>query len=155
MEASNNDELILIDPLTDTISDRIPLGVDMHLAHVVINAEDTLAYVVANEQGILFTIDLREKKIIRETKLPEGSAPHGIRLSPDGKNLFIAFIGEKAMGIMNTETYIQRLIPTSDKVVQVAVTPDGKYLFGSLYTTKSIARYDLSREKLDTIKLPE
>lgn len=155
MEASNNDELILIDPLTDVISDRIPLGVDMHLAHVVINAEDTLAYVVAQEQGILFTIDLREKKIIRETKLPEGSAPHGIRLSPDGKNLFIAFIGEKAMGIMNTETYIQRLIPTSDKVVQVAVTPDGKYLFGSLYTTKSIARYDLSREKLDTIKLPE
>ena len=87
--------------------------------------------------------------------LPEGSLPHGIRLTPDGKNLLIAMIGEKAIGIMNTETSALELVRTSDKVVQVAVTPDGRYVFGSLYGTKSIARYDLSTKKLDTVRLPD
>ena len=154
-EEVNNDELILIDPMTDMIIGRIPLGLGMHLAHVVIDANDTIAYVASQEQGILFTVDLQNKKIIKETKLPEGSAPHGIRLTPDGKNLFIAFIGEKAIGIMNTETYNLELVPTSDKVVQVAVTPDGKYVLGSLYNTKSIARYDLTTKRLDILWLPD
>jgi YVTN family beta-propeller protein len=154
-EEVNNDELILIDPMTDMIIGRIPLGLGMHLAHVVIDANDTIAYVASQEQWILFTVDLPNKKILKETKLPEGSLPHGIRLTPDGKNLFIAFIGEKAIGIMNTETYNLELVPTSDKVVQVAVTPDGKYVLGSLYNTKSIARYDLTTKRLDILWLPD
>lgn len=154
-EEVNNDELILIDPMTDMIIGRIPLGLGMHLAHVVIDASDTIAYVASQEQWILFTVDLPNKKILKETKLPEGSLPHGIRLTPDGKNLFIAFIGEKAIGIMNTETYNLELVPTSDKVVQVAVTPDGKYVLGSLYNTKSIARYDLTTKRLDILWLPD
>lgn len=154
-EEVNNDELILIDPMTDMIIGRIPLGLGMHLAHVVIDANDTIAYVASQEQWILFTVDLPNKKILKETKLPEGSLPHGIRLAPDGKNLFIAFIGEKAIGIMNTETYNLELVPTSDKVVQVAVTPDGKYVLGSLYNTKSIARYDLTTKRLDILWLPD
>jgi 6-phosphogluconolactonase (cycloisomerase 2 family) len=56
---------------------------------------------------------------------------------------------------MNTETPALELVRTSDKVVQVAVTPDGRYVFGSLYGTKSIARYDLSTKKLDTVRLPD
>ncbi len=151
----NDDELILIDPITDSIIDRIPLGIDMHLAHVVINANDTIAYVVSQEQGILFTVDLPNRKILKKTKFPDGSLPHGIRLAPDGKNLFIAFIGEKAIGIINTETYELELVPTLDKVVQVAVTPDGKYALGSLYGTKSVARYDLLTKKLDVLRLPD
>lgn len=154
-EEVNNDELILIDPMTDMIIGRIPLGLGMHLAHVVIDANDTIAYVASQEQWILFTVDLPNKKILKETKLPEGSLPHGIRFAPDGKNLFIAFIGEKAIGIMNTETYNLELVPTSDKVVQVAVTPDGKYVLGSLYNTKSIARYDLTTKRLDILWLPD
>ena len=151
----NDDELVLIDPLTDGIVSRISLGRGLHLTHVVINADDTIAYTTSQEQGILYTIDLRSRSILRETKLPKGSLPHGIRLSLDGKQLFIAFIGEKAIGIVNTETSLLELVPTGDKVVQVAVTPDGKYVFGSLYGTKSVARYDLALKKLDIIKLPE
>ena len=49
-EEVNNDELILIDPMTDMIIGRIPLGLGMHLAHVVIDANDTIAYVASQEQ---------------------------------------------------------------------------------------------------------
>lgn len=154
-EGVNNDELILIDPATDTITERIPLGIGMHLAHVVIDAEDTLAYVASQEHSIVFVVNIQNGSILRKVKLPEDSLPHGIRLTPDGKNLLIAMIGEKAIGIMNTETSALELVRTSDKVVQVAVTPDGRYVFGSLYGTKSIARYDLSTKKLDTVRLPD
>ena len=154
-EGINNDELILIDPATDTIIERIPLGIGMHLAHVVIDMNDTLAYVASQEHSIVFVVDIQNGSILKKVDLPEGSLPHGIRLTPDGKNLLIAMIGEKAIGIMNTETSALELVPTSDKVVQVAVTPDGRYVFGSLYGTKSIARYDLSTKKLDTVRLPD
>ncbi len=154
-EGINNDELILIDPATDTIIERIPLGIGMHLAHVVIDMNDTLAYVASQEHSIVFVVDIQNGSILKKVDLPEGSLPHGIRLTPDGKNLLIAMIGEKAIGIMNTETSALELVRTSDKVVQVAVTPDGRYVFGSLYGTKSIARYDLSTKKLDTVRLPD
>lgn len=154
-EGINNDELILIDPATDTIIERIPLGIGMHLAHVVIDMNDTLAYVASQEHSIVFVVDIQNGSILKKVDLPEGSLPHGIRLTPDGNNLLIAMIGEKAIGIMNTETSALELVRTSDKVVQVAVTPDGRYVFGSLYGTKSIARYDLSTKKLDTVRLPD
>jgi len=78
-----------------------------------------------------------------------------MRLSPDGKNLFIALIGEKAIGIMDTSTFTIEYIPVGDKAVQVAVTPDGRYVFASLYMTRSIARYDLTNKQLASIPLPD
>lgn len=154
-EMTNSDEIILIDPITDSIVSRIPMGIGTHLAHVVIDSTDTRAYAASQEKGIIFVIDLVSKSIIKEVKLPENSGPHGIRLSPDNKSLYVAMIGEKAIGIMNTESYTQEIIPVWDKAVQVAVTPNGKYVFTSLYSTKSIARYDIVNKKLEIITLPD
>lgn len=153
-EMTNSDEVILIDPMTESVIGRIPMGIGMHLAHVVINSTDTRAYVASQEKWLIFVIDLNTQSIIKEIQLPDGSEPHGIRLSVDNKFLYMAMIGEKAIGVMNTESYVQEIIPVWDKAVQVAVTPDGKYVFASLYTTKSIARYDIANKKLDIIALP-
>lgn len=49
-EMTNSDEIILIDPNTDTIMGRIPMGIGMHLAHIVIDSTDTYAYVVSQEK---------------------------------------------------------------------------------------------------------
>lgn len=63
-------------------------------------------------------------------------------------------MGEKSIGAMNTRTYLQENIPIGDAVVQVAVTSDGKYVLASLYTTKSVARYEIATKKIDIIPLP-
>lgn len=154
-EMVNSDELILIDPQTDSIVWRIDLWVWSHLAHVVIDPTDTIAYIASQEKWIIFIVDLKTQTIQQEVTLLDGSQPHGMRLSPDGKNLFIALIGEKAIGIMDTSTFTIEYIPVGDKVVQVAVTPDGRYVFASLYMTRSIARYDLTNKQLASIPLPD
>lgn len=153
-EMVNSDQLILIDPNTDTIVGRIEMGIWEHLAHVVIDATDSFAYVVSQEKWKVYIINLSTKKMVKEIKLSDWAQPHGIRLSPDGKNLYIAMIGDKSLGIMNTQTFLLEYIPVWDKVVQVAVTPDGKYVFASLYHTKSIARYDILNKRLENILLP-
>lgn len=99
-------------------------------------------------------VDLTSRKILKEIKLPDKSEPHGIRLSPNGKSLYIALIGERAIAIMNTDTSTIELIPVGDKAVQVAVIPDGKYVLASLYMTRSVARYDIQNKKLEIIPLP-
>jgi DNA-binding beta-propeller fold protein YncE len=49
-EMTNSDEVILIDPMTESVIGRIPMGIGMHLAHVVINSTDTRAYVASQEK---------------------------------------------------------------------------------------------------------
>jgi len=41
------------------------------------------------------------------------------------------------------------------KVVQIAVTPDNKYVFASLYDTKGVARYEVSTEEVVVKNLPD
>lgn len=155
MHAVNSDELILIDPLTDTILSRIEMEVGAHLAHVVINQTDTIAYLASQEKWIIYIVDLKNNTVDKKVTLPSGSEPHGIRLSVDGKQLFIAMIGEKAIGILNIADSKLELVPTGDKTVQVATSPDGQFILASLYDTKSIAKYDLGTKKLTNIPLPE
>lgn len=151
---TNSDEIILIDPNTDSIIGRIPMWMGTHLTHVVINSTDTLAYAASQEKWQIFVLDLATRSILKEILLPEGSEPHGLRLSKDDAILYIAMMGEKSIGAMNTRTYLQENIPIGDAVVQVAVTSDGKYVLASLYTTKSVARYEIATKKIDIIPLP-
>ena len=51
-EGQTPDEVIVIDPATDTISKRVPIGPEMHLAHVVLTPDSADAY-VTSEQKIL------------------------------------------------------------------------------------------------------
>ena len=155
MHAVNSDELILIDPLTDTIVSRIEIEVESHLAHVIIDKMDTTAYIASQEKWIIDIVDLKNKKILKKVTLPLWSQPHGMRLSVDGKQLFIAMIGEKAIWILNIEDSKLELIPTGYKTMQVAASPDGQFVFASLFDTKSIGKYDLATKKLMNISLPD
>jgi len=48
-----------------------------------------------------------------------------------------------------------KIIAVPGKAVQVAVTSDDKYVFVSLYDTKSIVRYDLLTKNIETLDLPD
>lgn len=154
-EKVNNDELIMIDPLTDKIVGRILLDKWAHLAHVVVNFDDTIAYVISQEMWKVYIVDLIAKEVKETLTLPDWSMPHGERLSPDGKTLYVALIGERWIAKINTSDFTIEIIPLNWKVMQVAVTPNNKYVFASLYNTKSVARYDISTKKIEIINLPD
>lgn len=154
-ENVNKDEVVIIDPILDTIVWRISLDKWAHLAHVVVTPDDTLAYATSQDKWKVYIIDLMTKKVKDSITLPEWSQPHWMRLSPDGKYLYIALIGERWIAKIDTSDLSVKVIPLNWKVIQVAVTPDNKYVFASLYNTRSVARYDVSTEEIAVINLPD
>ncbi|MEK7627999.1 MAG: YncE family protein [Patescibacteria group bacterium] len=148
------DKIFIIDPLSDTIVGSLPIEIDSHLAHVVVTNDGTLAYVASQVKDRLYIIDLRDKKIIKTISLDEGSAPHGLRLSTDNSKLYVALIGGKALAEIDLESYSVRKYPLSGAVIQTAVSPDGNYVFGSVYDTKKVAWINTLTNEQGYIDLP-
>lgn len=150
-----SDQVIVIDPLKDTITKRISISPDNHLAHVVIAPDSKKAYVTAQEKGLIYIIDTANFVIEKTIELGMQSGPHGLRVSPDGTKVFIALFDGKAMATIDTSTGTVQKYQFESGAVQTAVTPDGRYAFVSLYSTKQIARMDIATKNIATINLPE
>ncbi len=149
------DKIFFIDPLIDTVTGSLPIEIDSHLAHVVINDAGTFAYVVSQEKAKLYVVDLVNKKITNMTTLGEGREPHGLRLSSDNLKLFVALIGGRAIAEVDLTDYSIREYPLSGAVIQTAVTSDGNYVFGSVYDTKKVAWINTLTNEQGYLGLPE
>lgn len=149
------DKIFIIDPITDTIIGSLPIEIDSHLAHVVVNAEGTFAYTASQEKSKIYVVDLINRKITKTISLDEGSDPHGLRLSTDNSKLYIALIGGKAIAEINLQNDLIKKYPLSGSVIQTAVTPDGNYIFGSVYDTKKVAWINTLTDEQGYIDLPE
>lgn len=149
------DKIFIIDPSSDTIIGSLPIEIDSHLAHIVVNNEGTFAYTASQEKSIIYVIDLASKKILKTISLNEDDAPHGLRLSPNNSKLYVALIGGKAIAEINLETYSIRKYPLSGAAIQTAVTPDGNYIFGSVYDTKKVAWINVLTNEQGYVDLPE
>jgi len=149
------DKIFIIDPLTDTIISSLPIEIDSHLAHVVVNAEGTFAYTASQEKSKIYVIDLTTQKIAKTISLDEGSGPHGLRLSTDDSKLYVALIGGKAIAEVNLQNDSIKKYPLSGSVIQTALTTDGNYVFGSVFDTKKVAWINTETDEQGYIDLPE
>lgn len=148
------DKIFIIDPLTDTIIESIPIALDSHLAHVVVNSDSTKAYVALQETGQIAIIDLPKKTVLSMIDLGTDSEPHGLRLLTDDSKLAVALVEGKALAMIDTKNNAVKYYDLPGKGVQTAVAPNGQYVFISLYDTKQIATLDLRADTLDIIDLP-
>lgn len=154
MKMDLGDQVIVIDPQEDTIIKRIPLGSGQHLAHVVFTPDGSTALIAAQETSKLYKVDT-SNFLQTGISLPEGSGPHGMRLSPDGKTAYVAFMDGKGLGIVDLANGTTEVKPLNGSVVQTAVTSDGKYVAASVYETRSVALYDTALESVTYVALPE
>lgn len=149
------DEVIVIDPLKDKIVKRIPIDVGVHLAHVVLTPDSAFAYVTAQNDARIFKINARDFRIERTIKTPDGSQPHGLRISPDGSIAVVAQLKGKSLGIVDLKTDTITFVELDGQAVQSAITPDGKFAFASLYDIKKLAMYDILKKSVTYIALPK
>ena len=65
-----NDEVIVIDPLTDKIIKRIEMGTDLHLSHVALTPDSNYAIAAAQTKGVIYKINAKtyevEKRRLRK-----------------------------------------------------------------------------------------
>jgi len=148
------DKLFIIDPLTDTITGSVQLGIDLHLAHVVSNKAGNVAYINAQETSKVLVVNLNTQTVISEFDLGENSGPHGLRIAPDDSKLFIALLDGQAMASVNLQTKDILKYPLKGKAVQTALSPNGEYAFVSVYDTKQVAWVQIKTGKQAYIDLP-
>lgn len=153
-KAEWDDQVIVIDPLTDTITKRIDLGKGLQLAHVSITPDSKYAIVAAQEKGMLYKINTSSFEMENSVETNKNDGPHGLRVSVDGKSAYIAMLDGKSMGILNIENMKLADIVLKGSVVQTGITPDGKYALASVYDPKSLAVYDIATEKVSYVDLP-
>ncbi len=151
---NSSDELVIINPETDQITQRIPLDTDSHLAHVVIPKDGKKAYATSQEKGLVYIVDIVNGRIANKVNLGQDTQPHGLRLSNDDSKAFIALMG-KGLAVMDTASGQFNTIKLPGAGVQTAITQDGKFAFVSVYDTKQIGFLDLATNKLEFIQLPE
>lgn len=150
-----NDEVIVIDPLTDNIIKRIEIASESHLSHVAITPDNSYAVVAAQEKGVIYKINTDTFVIENEVETVKGGAPHGLRISPDGKTAYIAMLNGKSLGILEIDSFKMSYVPLNGSAVQAGVTPDGRYALVSVYDTKSLAAYDVGKKAVRYVELPD
>src|SRR3989344_1207331 len=155
-DSGEKDEIIIIDPETDTVTERIPIGAGLHLAHVVLTPDSRRAYVTAQNAGVVFKVDAISHKVLKAIPIGEKSdEPHGIRITPDGAKAVIAMLKGKTLIVLDLATEKAEVIPTGGAGVQAGVTPDGTAAVVSLYDTKELALYRFGTKTLLKIPLPQ
>ena len=151
----NYDQVIVIDPISDTVIKRIDMGKKLMLSHIVLTPDNSYALAISQMKGIIYKINTETFEVEKQIEVKKGGMPHGLRVSPDGKTAYIALMSGKSLAILNIEEMTLEEIPLKGEAVQTVVTPDGKYALASIYDTKSLAIYEIVGGKLSYIDLPE
>lgn len=152
MDTNGINQLVVIDANTGTIKTRVPLGKDLHVAHVVLDNDSKYAFVTAKDPSQVIQVDATTCKVLRKFDLGTGHSPHGLRYA-NGK-LYVANMDARSMSVINIADGKITDIPLGGMVVQTAVTRDVKFVFASLYDTKEVIRYDLQSGEIKRIPLP-
>lgn len=81
-------ELVSIDPLTDSIVDRLRVPGIQHPHGFYLDAEHRLIYVTGEQNGRVGVLDLREKRIVQVK--PVGEEPDVVAMDPVRRRLYVA-----------------------------------------------------------------
>lgn len=153
-EEAFSDQVIIIDPQKDYIVKRIDIGADQHLAHIVVTKDGKTAFATAQEPGLVYKINGVTYEVEKTIPLAKDAQPHGLRLSADDTKAFVALIGGKGIGVVDTRTNEVKTVPLSGSAVQTAVIPNTNYIAASVYDTKQIAFYDTVTGEVSYVDLP-
>jgi YVTN family beta-propeller protein len=107
--------------------------------------------------GTVAVIDAKSRKIITKISFdipgvqPEAIQPVGLRITRDGKQVFIALGPANRVAVVNGETYeVEKYLLVGQRVWQLSFTPDEKLLFTSNGVSNDVSVIDVG--KLRVIK---
>ncbi len=146
------EELIGVDINTYSVVSRIQLGSELHVAHVVIFR--TIAYVTANQADAVLVVDLAQSRVVRSIRLPNGTGPHGLRITPDGQFLAVAGMGDGSLVLIDTVRDSVTRYALPGRAVQTAILPDGSAALATIYDTRQVAHLNLLSQAMTLFNLP-
>lgn len=128
-------------------SEPVLLDAGDHPAHVVTDAGGTRAFVSDSGANVVHVIDLARKRNIGQVATDK--YPHGLRLSPNGKDLYVANMRGGTVSVIDVGMLKETArIPVGKGPVQVGFSPDGAMAFVSLSAENSLGVIDTAMGRL-------
>lgn len=123
------------------------IDVGPHPAHVVADAADAFAYVTEASSDKVVAVDLAAGTVA--DRIATGRYPHGLRLSPDGGELYVANVRGNSVSVVSTTRRREvARIPVGRMPVQVAFAPDGGRVYVSLKGDNKVAAIDRAQRRV-------
>lgn len=121
--------LAILDPANLSAPARtVPVG--EHPAHVVADRAGR-AFVSLSGANEVAVVDLTQAEAL--ARIPTGVYPHGLRLSPDQSQLYVANVEDGSVSVIDTASLAEvARIPVGKAPVQVGFTPSGAEVYVSL-----------------------
>ena len=143
--------LVILDP-ADRSRPAVTVEVGSHPAHVVADGQGR-AFVSLSGGDEVAVVDLTRTEVIG--RVGTGASPHGLRLSPDGAELYVANVEDGSVSVIDTASLTEAArLPVGAAPVQVGFTPDGGKIYVSLRDENRVAVIDVdTREVVSKIEV--
>jgi len=137
--------LVMLDP-QDLSKPAATVEVGAHPAHVVADRQGR-AFVSLSGSDEVAVIDLAQGAVA--TRVNTGAYPHGLRLSPDGAELYAANVEDGSVSVIDTASLTEAArIQVGTAPVQVGFTPDGSRVYVSLRDENRVAVIDTATREV-------
>jgi len=137
--------LVILDP-QDLSKPAVTVDVGSHPAHVVADTQGR-AYASLAGADEIAVVDLANASVI--ARIETGAYPHGLRLSPDGAELYVANVEDGSVSVIDTASLAEvARIPVGTAPVQVGFTPSGDQVYVSLRDENRVAVIDTATREV-------
>jgi YVTN family beta-propeller protein len=105
------------------------IGTGQMKTHMVVVTPDSKKIYAANGASGTVTVIEQDETIgiVKIAQIAVGSAPEGIDLSPDGRQLWVAHLGDGGLSIIDVATdKVKRVIKAGKTPIRVKFSPDGR-----------------------------
>ena len=137
--------LVILDP-QNLSAPKATVAVGSHPAHVVADRQGR-AYVSLAGGDEIAVVDLARAEVIG--RIATGDYPHGLRLSPDETQLYVANVEDGSVSVIDTQALSEvARIPIGTAPVQVGFTPSGDQVYVSLRDENRVAVIDTSTREV-------
>jgi YVTN family beta-propeller protein len=107
-----------------------------------------IGFIPSESAGELNIIDTTNTTVLRTIKLPSGSRPMRVKLSPDEKRLYVSNGRAGTVSVFDSHSYeLLDTIKVGARPWGIGVSPDGKYLFAANGPSNDVSVVDLQTNK--------
>lgn len=128
MNVAGDDVILYIDSTTAQVRGRVPVGkfpCDLHLS-----PDARLAFFPERDQDTVSQLDVAARQVLRRVNFAKGSKPHMLRVSPDGKYVWVQDSRTDTNEILDAQTLqVLNVQPVGKVPATNAWTPDGRYSY--------------------------
>ncbi len=110
--------------------------------------DSAIGFIPSESTGQLNVIDTANYKVLKSVTLPEGSRPMSVKVSPDGKRVYVSNGRAGTVSVLDSHTYdLIDTIQVGTRPWGMVLSPDGHYLYTANGPSNDISVVDLRSDK--------